>query len=86
MNTNNTTRTAVRASVLTAVLTGLLLGAPAIAFADTSATPAQPSHSAIVNLPPQHSTGGSIAGQSICGTRIAMQSTDRNGPCYFGLA
>lgn len=39
MNTHYKIRTAVRASVLTAVLTGLLLGAPAIAFADTTPTP-----------------------------------------------
>jgi hypothetical protein len=39
MNTNHTTRTALRASVLTTVLAGLLLGAPAVAFADTP-TPA----------------------------------------------
>jgi hypothetical protein len=36
MNTNHTTRNAMRTGVLTAVLTGLLLGAPATAFADTS--------------------------------------------------
>lgn len=79
MNTNHTTRTAVRASVLTAVLTGLLLGAPAMAFADTSS---------IVNLPPNHSTGwGSIVGQPerpLCGTRIPWQYTAPNAPC-FGL-